>query len=102
MVPHGALEDALQRGLSSARESLAVTAVPDERRGERLVVLYTPEAGSVESLRRRVEESDLPNLWKPEPDAYVPVDALPFLGSGKLDLQKLRELAREAEGRVAA
>jgi acyl-[acyl-carrier-protein]-phospholipid O-acyltransferase/long-chain-fatty-acid--[acyl-carrier-protein] ligase len=60
-----------------------------------LAVLYTPEAGDVEVLRRVIRESDLPNLWKPRPENLFPVDALPTLGSGKLDLRRLKAMAEE-------
>ena len=36
---------------------------------------------------------DLPNLWKPRADQFYHVEALPMLGTGKLDLRKIRELA---------
>ena len=36
---------------------------------------------------------DLPNLWKPRVDAFHRVDALPMLGTGKLDLKGAKELA---------
>jgi acyl-[acyl-carrier-protein]-phospholipid O-acyltransferase/long-chain-fatty-acid--[acyl-carrier-protein] ligase len=35
----------------------------------------------------------LPNLWKPDPRHFCRIEAMPLLGSGKLDMQKLRELA---------
>jgi len=37
----------------------------------------------------------LPNLWVPRPNAFFKVDALPYLGTGKMDLRKIRELAFE-------
>ena len=40
--------------------------------------------------------SDMPNLWKPRRENYFPIDVLPTLGSGKLDLKKMKELAKEA------
>jgi acyl-[acyl-carrier-protein]-phospholipid O-acyltransferase/long-chain-fatty-acid--[acyl-carrier-protein] ligase len=36
---------------------------------------------------------DLPNLWKPRADQFYHVDALPLLGTGKLDLRRVREMA---------
>ena len=51
MIPHIASEEELHRGLGKSTAVLAVTAIPDEKRGERLVVLYTPDAGSLEQLR---------------------------------------------------
>ena len=97
MVPHGAVEAVIQKGLNQPEAVVAVTSVPDERRGERLVVLCTPEAGPVEQLQRMVADSDLPNLWKPAPEDYIEAPALPLLGSGKLDLASLKAMARRGE-----
>jgi acyl-[acyl-carrier-protein]-phospholipid O-acyltransferase/long-chain-fatty-acid--[acyl-carrier-protein] ligase len=35
----------------------------------------------------------LPNLWKPRADQFFRVDAFPMLGTGKLDLRKVKEMA---------
>ena len=93
MVPHMAIEDALLRGLNTVERVLAVTSVPDERKGEKVIVLYTEEAGDPARLREILKESDLPNLWKPGPGNYVKTDHIPMLGSGKLDLSRIRALA---------
>lgn len=96
MVPHGVIEDELLDGLEQPARVVAVTSIPDEARGERLVVLYQKGACKLETLRRVMEESPLPNLWKPGRDCYFEVDSIPLLGSGKLDLQSLRQLALKA------
>src|SRR5262249_37803661 len=46
MVPHGKIEEELQIILGISERTCVVTAVPDDRRGERLVVLHTELAGS--------------------------------------------------------
>lgn len=94
MVPHLAVEEALYAGLTSGAQVLAVTTLPDEKKGERLIVLHTAEAGTAEHLQAIMDAADLPNLWKPGRDAYLKVESLPLLGSGKLDLKGLKELAR--------
>jgi len=47
----------------------------------------------------KLAQCDLPNLWKPRPDQFFRVEALPYLGPGKLDLRQAREIAaaRSAE-----
>ena len=95
MVPHGVVEDELHNRLGQTGV-VAVTAVPDEKKGERLVVLFAREAADAETLRRHMAESSLPNLWKPGRDCYLEVDNLPILGTGKLDLKGIREIALAA------
>ena len=43
---------------------------------------------------RRLGEHGLPNLWVPGTDAFAEIAELPMLGSGKLDLKHLAEMAR--------
>ena len=43
----------------------------------------------------KLAASDLPNLWKPKADAFVRLEAFPMLGTGKLDLRKVKELASQ-------
>lgn len=101
MVPHGRVEDLFYQQLSLADGSLAVTSLSDAKKGERLIVLATSEAGALERLIDVSQNSALPNLWKPQRDDFVRVEQLPCLGSGKLDLRGLRKLAQSAlEGTV--
>jgi acyl-[acyl-carrier-protein]-phospholipid O-acyltransferase/long-chain-fatty-acid--[acyl-carrier-protein] ligase len=93
MVPHVKVEDALHYALGSSVPSLVVTSLPDDRKGERLVVLHTPLKISVEELLSRLREAALPNLWIPRKDNFFEIDALPTLGSGKLDLRRVKDLA---------
>ncbi|QEM67310.1 acyl-[ACP]--phospholipid O-acyltransferase [Geobacter sp. FeAm09] len=95
MVPHGVVEDELHNRLGQTGV-VAVTAVPDEKKGERLVVLFAREAADAGTLQRHMAESPLPNLWKPGRDCYVEVESLPILGTGKLDLKGIKEIALAA------
>ncbi len=97
MVPHIAVEEVLLAGLDTAERVVSVTSVPDERKGERIVVVHTAEAGDVRELQRIIKESELPNLWKPGRGSYVLVDEIPLLGSGKLDINGLKALALQGE-----
>jgi acyl-[acyl-carrier-protein]-phospholipid O-acyltransferase/long-chain-fatty-acid--[acyl-carrier-protein] ligase len=96
MVPHMAIEDAYIKGLQTHEHVLAVTSMPDEKRGERLVVLYTEAAGDPAALHAIIEKSEIPNLWKPDRNAYFKVDHIPVTGSGKLDVKSIKHLAADA------
>jgi acyl-[acyl-carrier-protein]-phospholipid O-acyltransferase/long-chain-fatty-acid--[acyl-carrier-protein] ligase len=51
---------------------------------------------SDEPLQRCLEklaQSDLPNLWKPRAANFHRVETFPFLGTGKLDLRRIQEMA---------
>jgi acyl-[acyl-carrier-protein]-phospholipid O-acyltransferase/long-chain-fatty-acid--[acyl-carrier-protein] ligase len=93
MVPHLLVEEKISRACGDA--PCAVTGLPDERKGERLAVLYTDPNITPEELWRRLSESDLPKLWLPKLENIHRVDELPVLGTGKLDLRGVRSKALE-------
>jgi acyl-[acyl-carrier-protein]-phospholipid O-acyltransferase/long-chain-fatty-acid--[acyl-carrier-protein] ligase len=92
MVPHIKVEEKLHDLAGVTEQCFAVTGVPDEKKGERLVVLTTLADDKLKPVIEKLSASDLPNLWKPRPDQFFHIDALPYLGTGKLDLRKVREL----------
>ncbi len=98
MIPHGRIEEALQSLSSEDEQAFAVTGIQDEKRGERLAVLYTVEEKEAKSILERVggEEGGLPSLWVPKWQNFVKVEEIPKLGSGKLDLKRVRAIAEEA------
>lgn len=95
MVPHGRVEKALLEAANAETMVFAVTAVPDERKGEQLVVLHTLEESVIPEILEKVSASGLPNLFIPKRDNFIKVDHLPVLGTGKLDLRTLKQLAME-------
>ena len=93
MVPHVKVEEALQNLLGSPETQFAVTGVPDERKGERLVVLHTVPEEKLKQVQTGLAGAGLPNLWVPRPNAFFKVEKIPVLGTGKLDLRAIREQA---------
>src|SRR5438105_5918168 len=98
MVPHEAIEqkiiDLLELSGRDARP-LAIVGVQDEAKGEALVLLSAVNIDLTE-LRRKLQEAGVPNLWIPK--QVQPIDAIPVLASGKLDLKKCQERAAERKG----
>jgi len=47
----------------------------------------------LQSCLEKLAQADLTNLWKPRAEQFFHVEALPYLGTGKLDLRKVREIA---------
>jgi acyl-[acyl-carrier-protein]-phospholipid O-acyltransferase / long-chain-fatty-acid--[acyl-carrier-protein] ligase len=100
MVPHVLIEEKLQQLAGRTETAFVVTGVPDERRGEQLVVLYLASAGlSIDALFAAAQASDLPKLWIPAKENFFKIDAIPYLGTGKLDLTALRTLATTKIGK---
>jgi acyl-[acyl-carrier-protein]-phospholipid O-acyltransferase/long-chain-fatty-acid--[acyl-carrier-protein] ligase len=93
MVPHIRVEEKLHELAGGTEQLFVVTGVPDEKKGERLVVLHKLAEAKWTELSTKLPQLELPNLWRPRADQFYHVDALPMLGTGKLDLRKIRELA---------
>ena len=95
MVPHLKIEERLQELAGVAEVAFVVLGLPDEKKGERLVVLHKISEEKLPALLEGLAACDLPNLWKPKADAFFRVDHFPALGTGKLDLRGLKELAEK-------
>jgi acyl-[acyl-carrier-protein]-phospholipid O-acyltransferase/long-chain-fatty-acid--[acyl-carrier-protein] ligase len=92
MVPHIKVEEKLHELAGVAEQTFVVTGLPDEKKGERLVVLHKLADGQLLSCLEKLAQCDLPNLWKPRADQFIRVENFPLLGTGKLDLRKVREM----------
>ncbi len=72
----------------------ACVALPDPRKGEQLV-LVTERADAIrEPLLRFAAERGIPELMIPR--VYVPVDRVPLLATGKIDLRAVAAIAKGA------
>lgn len=101
MVPHIRIEEELNRivevpGSDDADMKLAVTAVPDEKKGERLIVLHKKLPKTVGEILKELGSRNLPNLWIPSADSFLEVESIPLLGTGKLDLKGIKDRALQA------
>jgi acyl-[acyl-carrier-protein]-phospholipid O-acyltransferase / long-chain-fatty-acid--[acyl-carrier-protein] ligase len=93
MVPHIRIEDKLQELAGIAEQVFAVTALPDDKKGERIVVISTLSNEKLAPVIEKFAQCDLPALWKPRSSQFFHVDALPILGTGKIDLRGVKALA---------
>ncbi len=97
MVPHLRVEEILQELSGVTEQVVAVTGDSRRKKGR------APDRDA-HSFRRSVgnvcldglAKSDLPSLWKPHRDQFVEIETLPYFGSGKLDLKRLRDLAQQS------
>ncbi|MEE3367197.1 MAG: AMP-binding protein, partial [Planctomycetota bacterium] len=71
MVPHIKIEQELERMIEGEDEDpviqVAVAAVPDPKKGERLIVLHRPlvEPTTIDGLLQGLSDQGLPNIWIP-------------------------------------
>jgi len=97
-VPHETVEAAINKALgldAEAERKIAIVGIPDEAKGEAIVLLSTIAGPALEQecidLRYKLMDAGFPSLWCPK--IIVPVEEIPVLASGKLDLKGCEELA---------
>ena len=98
MVPHETVEEHITRAYhleSESERKIAVVGVPDDEKGEALVLLSTVSSEAVKQeiiqLRYTLLEQGVPALWIPK--RLVRVEQIPVLASGKLDIKACEKLA---------
>jgi acyl-[acyl-carrier-protein]-phospholipid O-acyltransferase / long-chain-fatty-acid--[acyl-carrier-protein] ligase len=100
MVPHIQIEEAIIAILGESDVlSVGVTSVPDEKKGERIIVLHTQLSKPPSEIVKELLANGLPNLFLPSEDSFIEVDSIPILGTGKLDLRGLQQLAKDKAAR---
>ncbi len=97
MVPHMAIEEVINTILGEAAS--VVTAVPDEQRGEKLIAFYSRNGLDPDELWENLNQSALPKVWIPKRENIHSIDSIPLLGSGKIDLKKVKRLALQEVAR---
>jgi len=105
MIGLGTVEQVLRNALNASNENfedgneeveqveVMAISIPDPKKGEIIVILSTQELIEKE-LRPKLLAGGLNNLALPS--AYITVDAIPKLGSGKSDFATAREVAKQA------
>jgi acyl-[acyl-carrier-protein]-phospholipid O-acyltransferase/long-chain-fatty-acid--[acyl-carrier-protein] ligase len=94
MVSLGAVEVAIKQVLPQTDADILAVNIPDEKKGERVVLLSTV-AIDMSQLRQQLLDEAVNPLMIPS-EIYV-CDAIPKLGSGKTDFGAARQLALTLE-----
>ena len=97
MVPHETVEAAINLVLGLDQETerqIAIIGIPDEKKGEAIVLLSTISGRALEQesldIRYKLMDQGIPSLWCPK--IIMPVESIPVLASGKLDIKGCDEL----------
>lgn len=98
MVPHETVEDHINKVIGSSDEErkIAIIGVPDEAKGEALILLSADPEIDLHDLRVKLTGEGIPALWVPK--KIIDVEAIPILASGKLDIKSCEELAKGEGG----
>lgn len=107
MVPHEVVENAIEAFIAATmplpengERTVAIVGVSDAQKGEALVLLSSVHYGqltqALDAIRAHLAAEGLPRLWSPR--EIIPVETIPLLPTGKLDLRGCQILAHEALG----
>ena len=99
MVPHETVEAAIIKVLgldAEAERRIAVVGIPDEQKGEAILLLSTIAGPALEQecidLRYKLLDEGISSLWCPK--RIISIKEIPVLASGKLDIKSCENLAK--------
>jgi acyl-[acyl-carrier-protein]-phospholipid O-acyltransferase/long-chain-fatty-acid--[acyl-carrier-protein] ligase len=93
MVPLGGVEDLVNKAYPKSGH--AVVALPDPKKGERLVLLTEFNGVERSHLAAVAREMGLPEIFVPR--SFVRVAAIPLLGTGKTDYVEAARLCSQSD-----
>ncbi|HEX6163119.1 MAG TPA: acyl-[ACP]--phospholipid O-acyltransferase [Vicinamibacterales bacterium] len=93
MVPLGGVEELA--GKAYPKSAHAVVALPDAKKGERLVLLTEQADAQRSQLTATAREMGLPEIFVPR--SIVHVKAIPLLGTGKIDYVEAARLCSQSD-----
>ncbi len=94
MVSLGLVETEINK-LIDEDSQIAITAIPDDKKGERLVLLLEGKK-DLDELKSEIKNLGLNPLFIPS--SYFKVDEVPKLGTGKADFKGAKKMALELVG----
>jgi len=89
MVSLGLVEGEVRKILGE-EDQISVSALPDEKKGEKLVLLIEGEM-EIDTLKEKIKSLEMNPLFVPS--EYFKVEELPKLGTGKADFKGAKKLA---------
>ncbi|MDR2192360.1 MAG: AMP-binding protein [Endomicrobium sp.] len=92
MVPHIRIEEEIHEIAGVEERFAVVTSVLDDKKGEKLVVLYKGDA-DIAYIINKLKEREFPNLWIPKKENFYKIEEFPLLGNGKTDFKKIKQIA---------
>ncbi|MBO4303384.1 MAG: MFS transporter [Lentisphaeria bacterium] len=95
MVPHELVECTINEIIGAESKQAVVSSIPDKAKGEALIVIHTAMKMTPEEVVAEMRARNIPNLWIPRVGNFFQVENIPMLGSGKLNLAALRQMAQD-------
>ena len=84
--------------LNPRERKIAIVGIPDPKKGEVIALLSCVAKGMLEQetvdLRYKLMDVGIPSLWCPK--KIIPVEEIPILASGKLDIKACQLLAEKS------
>ena len=95
MIPHGRIEEEIIDilGLCTTNDlSIAIISVPDEKKGERLILFSSVEC-DLKNINHSLKQRGVSNLWMPK--ELILVNQIPVLSTGKINWSAIRSFVKD-------
>jgi acyl-[acyl-carrier-protein]-phospholipid O-acyltransferase/long-chain-fatty-acid--[acyl-carrier-protein] ligase len=95
IVPHTKIEEALHDAFETRERRFVVTTIPCKEKGEQIAIVHTAPQETIPQLVERLSAQGLPNPFIPRVEDFIPIDAIPLLATGKVNLRMVKHHAAE-------
>jgi acyl-[acyl-carrier-protein]-phospholipid O-acyltransferase/long-chain-fatty-acid--[acyl-carrier-protein] ligase len=95
MISLGSVEETIAKIINNEEVEIAAVALPDEKKGEKILLLISGDVESVDLKQKLIDEKISPLMI---PQEFIKVEGIPKLGSGKTDFSSVKKLAVEMAG----
>lgn len=92
MISLSSVEDSIRKAANASELDLVAINLPDEKKGEKIAVLVAGILDTDQIKKAMLAAGNNPLMI---PSQWIPVDAIPKLGSGKTDFTQARNMAVE-------
>lgn len=92
MISLTAVENQIRTSLQQPELELVAVNLPDSKKGERIICLIESDISASEIKQQLIEHETNPLMI---PSQFIPVEAIPKLGSGKTDFYNAKLLAQQ-------
>lgn len=91
MIPHIKIEQTIHQVLQAKEPICTVISISDRKKGERLIVAHKQINVEIDDIIKGLKKLGLPPLWIPKKNHFCEMEEIPVLGSGKIDLRKIKD-----------
>lgn len=95
IIPHTKIEEALHNAYNTQERRFVVTTIPSKDKGEQIAIVHTAPQEEIPKIIDQLSAQGFPNPFIPKAEDFIPIDSIPLLATGKINLRMVKRHATE-------